>query len=73
MADLSRRPGNRTTRSQRVQRGHNLVLTAGGAGAIAVVTGILALVGVIGWGIPLLALVVAVIAAVLFRRMVTPR
>ena len=70
MADLTRRPGSRAAR---VQRGHNLVLASMGAGAVAVVTGVLALVGVLGWSIPLLALVVAVVAALLFRRMVSPR
>lgn len=72
MADLTRRPGNRPSRAQRVQRGHNLVIAGGGAAAVAVVTGVLALIGVLGWGIPVLAVVVAVICALLFRRMVAP-
>lgn len=72
MADLTRRPGSSTTRAQRVQRGHNLVVAGGTAGLVGVVTGLLALVGVIGWTIPVLALVVAAVCVLLFRRMVAP-
>lgn len=71
MADLTRRPGNRLTRSQREQRAFRLIQTGGVAAAVAVVTGILALVGVIGSGLPLLAVVIAVICALLFRRTVS--
>ena len=70
MADLTRRPGSR---AQRVQRGHNLVVAGGASAAIAVITGILALVTSFTWSIPLLAAVVAAICFVLFRQMVTPR
>lgn len=70
MADLTRRPDNRPTRRQREQRAYQMVVAGGGAAAVAVVTGVLALVGVIGWSIPLLAVVVAVVCALLFRRAV---
>ena len=73
MADLTRRPGNRPTRRQREQRAYNLVLAGGGASAVAVVTGVLALVGILSWGVPVLAVVVAVICALLFRRTVSGR
>jgi len=69
MADLTRRPGSR---AQRVQRGHNLVVAGGVSAAVAVVTGILALVTSFTWSVPLLAAVVAAICFVLFRRLVTP-
>ena len=42
------------------------------SGAVAVVSGILAIVGVIGWGLPFIAAIVMVICIVLFRRLVTP-
>lgn len=70
MSDLSRRPGGRPTRRQRQDSAYRLVMTSGTAAAVFVVTAILAVVGVIGWGLPILALVVAAIAGLLFRRSV---
>ena len=70
MAYLIRRPGSRAAR---VQRGHNLVVAGGVSAAVAVVTGILALVTSFTWSVPLLAAVVAVICFVLLRRLVAPR
>ena len=67
MADLSRRPGGRLTRRQREQRAYRLAMAGGGAGALAVVTGLLALVGVLGWGLPLVAALVAVACFLAFR------
>ena len=72
MADLERRSGTRLSRRQREQRAFRLIQVGGTAGAVAVVTGILALVGVLGFGVPLLAVVIAVICALLFRRTVSP-
>jgi hypothetical protein len=46
------------------------VLAGSAAGTVAVVGFVLALVGVLGWGIPVLAAIVAVICAWLFRRTV---
>ena len=68
MSDLERRPGSRPTRKQREQRAYRLVLAGGAAGLVAVVGMILAAVGVIGFGIPVLAAVVAVLCYVLLRR-----
>jgi hypothetical protein len=70
MANITRRTGSRT---QRVQKGHNLVVAGGTSALVAVVTGILALVTSLTWALPLLAAVVAAICFVMFRRMVTPR
>jgi hypothetical protein len=70
MSNLSRRPGSGLSRSARERRAFQLLVVGGGAGAVAVVTFVLALVGVIGWGIFLLALVVAGVSGVLFRRTV---
>jgi hypothetical protein len=47
------------------------VLAGSAAGTVAVVGFVLALVGVLGWGIPVLAAIVAVICAWLFRRTVS--
>ena len=71
MSDLERRSGSRPSRRQREQRAYNLVLAAGGLGVVFIVGAVLAIVGVIGWSIPILAAILAVIAGVLFRRTVS--
>jgi hypothetical protein len=60
------------SRRQREQRGYQLVLVGGGAGIVTVVGAVLAIVGVIGWGLPFVALVVTIICLFLFRRLVGP-
>ena len=70
MGDLSPRPGGRLSRRDREQRAYLLVLVGGGAGLVAAVTFVLAIVGVTGLGIPLLATIVAVVCFLLFRRTV---
>jgi hypothetical protein len=47
------------------------VLAGGVAGAVAVVGFILAAVGVMGFGIPFIAAIIAVVCALLFRRTVS--
>jgi hypothetical protein len=71
MSDIERRSGSRPNRRQREQRAYNLVLAAGGLGVVFVVSAVLAIVGVIGWSIPILAAILAVICGVLFRRSVS--
>ena len=70
MTDLSPRP-NRTPRRTREDRAYRLVLAGGAAAAVAVVTFVLAIVGVMGFGIPVLAALVAVLCGWLFRRTVS--
>jgi hypothetical protein len=70
MSDLERRSGSRPSRRQREQRAYNLVLATGGLGVVFVVGAVLAIVGVIGWSIPILAAILAVVCGVLFRRVV---
>jgi hypothetical protein len=70
MSDLSRRPGSGLSRSARERRAFQLVVAGGVAGAVAVVTFILAIVGVGGFGIPVLAALVAALCLILFRRTV---
>jgi hypothetical protein len=70
MSDLSRRPSH-TPRRTREQRAYRLVVAGGVAGAVAVVGFLLAIVGVIGIGLPLIATVVAAVAALLFRSAVS--
>ena len=54
----------------REQRAYRLVVTGGVATAVAVIGAVLAAVGVFGWGVPILAAIVAVICVLLFRRTV---
>jgi hypothetical protein len=72
MSDLSRRPGSGLSRNARERRAFQLVVAGGLAGAVAVVTFILAVVGVGGFGVPVLAAIIATICIMIFRRTVGP-
>jgi hypothetical protein len=71
MTDLSPRP-NRTPRRVREERAYKLVLAGGAAAVVSVVTFVLAIVGIIGFGVPVLAAIVAILCGWLFRRTVAP-
>jgi heme O synthase-like polyprenyltransferase len=60
------------SRRDRERRGYQLVVAGGASGVVAVVSGVLAIVGVLGWGLPFIAAIVMVICIVLFRRLVGP-
>jgi hypothetical protein len=60
--------GSYTPRRVRERRANQLVVGGGVAGSVAVVGLVLAVAGVIGATLPILALVVAAICAFLFRR-----
>jgi hypothetical protein len=70
MSDLTRRPGSGLPRGARERRAYRLVLAGGTAGAVAAVTFVLAVVGVMSWDITFLAVAIAVICLLLFRRAV---
>ena len=70
MADLEPR-GSYTPRRSREQRAYWLVLVGGGAGLVGGFTMILAIFGTVGWGLPILALIVAAVCLFLFRRTVS--
>ena len=72
MSDLERRSGSRPSRRQRERRAYNLVMAGGVFGLVFVVGALLAIFGVIGWSVPILAAILAVICALLFRRTVRP-
>jgi len=72
MSDLERRSGSRPSRRQREQRAYNLVLAGGALSLVFVVTALLAVLGVMGWSIPILAAILAVVCGLLFRRTVRP-
>jgi divalent metal cation (Fe/Co/Zn/Cd) transporter len=71
MTDLSPRP-NRTPRRVREERAYKLVMAGGAAAVVSVVTFVLAIVGIVGFGIPVLAAIVAILCGWLFRRTVAP-
>ena len=58
----------RLTRSQREKRAYQLTLATGGLSVVAVVGILLAIVGVVGAGLPILALILAVVCGLLLRR-----
>lgn len=72
MADLEKR-GSYTPRRVRERRAYRLAVTGGVAGAIGVVSLVLAVAGVIGAGLPIIALIVAALCAFGFVRTVGAR
>lgn len=70
MSSLEPRSGRHLTRKQKEARAYRLVMAGGTAGAVAVLGLVLAAVGAISFGIPVLAAIVAVVCLVLFRRSV---
>lgn len=72
MSDLERR-GNYTPRRVREQRAYRLAMVGGGAGVVAVVGLVLAILGVVSGTIPVVAAIVAAICFVMFRAIVGAR
>jgi hypothetical protein len=72
VADIEKR-GSYTPRRVRERRAYQLVVTGGVASAVFVVSLVLSIVAGLSGTIPVLALIVAVICFVLFRRTVSSR
>jgi predicted RND superfamily exporter protein len=72
MADLQKR-GNYTPRRAREQRAYRLAVGGAVSGAVGVVSLVLAVAGVIGATLPILALIVAALCAFGFMRSVGTR
>ncbi len=70
MADIQKR-GSYTPRRVRERRAYQLALASGGFGVVGVVGIVLAIAGVVGAGWPIIALIIAAICGLLFRRMVS--
>ncbi len=70
MSELSRSSGGPPSRRSREQRAYRLVVTGGVAGVIAVVGLVLAIAGVIGLGLPVIAAIVAAVCFFMMRRTV---
>lgn len=68
MADLERSTGTRMTRRQREQRAYQLTIATGVLSVAAVAGIVLAAVGVIGFGLPIAAVILAVVCGLLLRR-----
>jgi hypothetical protein len=62
--------GGPPSRPSRERRAYQLVLVGSAAGVIAVVGFVLALVDVMGFGVPFIAAIVAVVCALMLRRTV---
>lgn len=71
VSGLTPSSGGPPSRRGRENRAYQLVLVGSTAGVIAVVGFVLALVGVMGLGVPFIAAIVAMVCAVLFRRTVS--
>ena len=69
VADIQKR-GSYTPRRAREKRAYQLVVVGGVAGLVGIVGIVLAAVGTISAGIPIVALIVAALCIVMFRRMV---
>jgi hypothetical protein len=70
MSNLSRRGGSNLSRSGRERRAFQLLTLGGGAAVVAVVALVLSIAGVIGSGLFIIALIVAVVCGLMFRGMV---
>jgi hypothetical protein len=70
MSNLEPR-GSRPPRRAREQRAYNLAMAGAGAGLVFVVGVVLAIVGVVGAWLPVLALLIALACGLLFRRTVS--
>ncbi len=68
MSELTPRPSGPMSRRAREQRAYRLVVAGGVAGTVGVVGLVLAVAGVVGFGLPVLALIVAAVCALFFRR-----
>lgn len=73
MADLERRSPSRLSRRQRERRAYQLTVATGGLAVVAVVGIVLAIAGVVGGTIPVLAAILAVVCGLLLRRTLSGR
>ena len=70
MSDLERRGGTPLNRQKRVDRAYKLVVASGALGVIGAAGLVLAIVGIMGAGWPILSLIIAAILFMAFRRTV---
>jgi len=70
MSDLERRSGTRPSRRARERRAYNLAVAGSVLGVVFVVGALLAILTSFPWSIPIIAAILAVVCALLFRRTV---
>lgn len=70
MADLDRRGSGPVSRRTRERRAYQLAVSGGVLGVVGVVGVVLAVIGIGGAGLPILALILAAVCGLLFRRTV---
>jgi hypothetical protein len=70
MADIQRRP-NYTPRRAREQRAYRLAVAGVGFGGLGVIGLVLSFVGVVGAGLPVVALIIAALCAAGFKATVS--
>ena len=70
MSDLERRGGTPLNRQKRVDRAYKLVVASGGLALVGAAGMLLAIIGIGGAGWPILALIIAAILFMAFRRTV---
>jgi hypothetical protein len=63
--------GNYAPKAVREKRAYQLILLGGVAGILGCIGVVLSVAGIIGVGLPILAIAVAVVCALLFRRTVS--
>ena len=68
MANIERSGGGRLTRRQREQRAYRLTIATGALTLVGVVGIVLAIAGVTGGGLPVIALILAAVCFFLLRR-----
>jgi hypothetical protein len=71
MSDLTPSGGGRLSRRTREQRAFRLVVAGGVAATVSLVTFVLAIAGVVGFGWFLISAIVAVVCVLMFRRAVS--
>lgn len=71
MSDLSRRSAGPPSRRSRERNAYRAAMVGGTAAAIGVVTLVLAAIGIMGFAIPVLAIIVAIVCALWFKRTVS--
>jgi hypothetical protein len=71
MSDLAPRGGGTPSRRTREERAYRLVVAGGASGVVAVGGLLLSIVGVIGYAVPVIAAIIAVVCFLLFRRTVS--
>jgi hypothetical protein len=68
MSDIERRGGSNLNRQQRVDRAYKLVVASGALGLVGTIGLLLSIGGIMGAGWPIVALIIAAILFMAFRR-----